>query len=144
MQKTLELSLISAGGVLLKEVITDIYIPAHLGKAGILFSHRPYISGLVKGEISFTDDKGKKHFMYIKKGVIKVSNNRILIITNSLEKGTEINPEEVENKLRDIEKKIKGSFTEETGPEELEKALNEKKEWVIKNQILTKILKNRK
>jgi F-type H+-transporting ATPase subunit epsilon len=119
--------------------ITELYIPAYFGEAGVLENHKPYISLLKSGEISYTDIKGKKFYLFIREGFLEVLDNKVSILSDSVEKGEALNKQEVEEKLTELDRRIKSSLTGEISPEELEEALEEQKEFKVKRKIIQKM-----
>ncbi len=123
--------------------ITELYIPAYFGEAGVLENHKPYISLLKSGEISYKDIKGKKFYLFIREGFLEVLDNKVSILSDSVEKGESLNKQEIEEKLTELDKRIKSSLTGEISPEELEEALEEQKEFKAKRTIIQKIEEGR-
>jgi F-type H+-transporting ATPase subunit epsilon len=123
--------------------ITELYIPAYFGEAGVLENHKPYISLLKPGEISYTDIKGKTFYLFIREGFLEVLDNKVSILSDSVEKGESLNKQEIEEKLTELDKRIKSSLTGEITPEELEEALEEQKEFKVKRKIIRKIEEGR-
>ena len=123
--------------------ITELYIPAYFGEAGVLENHKPYISLLKPGEISYTDIKGKTFYLFIREGFLEVLDNKVSILSDSVEKGESLNKQEIEEKLTELDKRIKSSLTGEITPEELEEALEEQKEFKVKQKIIRKMEEGR-
>lgn len=107
--------------------IKELYIPAFNGQAGILEDHKPYISLLEAGEMNYTDVSGKKFYYYIRKGIIKVIDNTISIICDSIEEIKLEKKKEIKDKLAELDEQIKSfsswiklkrNFEEETNLED--------------------------
>lgn len=139
MPENIELQIVTSTDASFKTEIKDIYIPAYLGEAGILENHLPYISLLNFGEISYTDLEGKRHYLIVHEGIIEVLSNKIVIISDLIEKGEELEKSEVEAKLNEVTNRIKSSLRGEITAEELEDALQEEKKLKIKFEITKKI-----
>ena len=153
MADTIHLEIVTAAEAAVKDSIKQLYIPAYLGKAGVLENHKPYISLLKPGEIFYTDIHDKNHYLYIHDGFMEVNNNRIVIIADTVERGEKLNKEEIEAKLVQLDKTINASIklvegmTEEEMkkmPEELASALVEQREFETKLKILQRIEKGKK
>jgi len=138
MSEKMILEIVSSTGEIEKARIKDLYMPAYLGQAGILHDHLPYISILKFGDISYTDLNNKKHYLFIYDGIVEVINNKITLISDSIEKGEDFDRKEVELKLKEVERRIQSSFKGEITPEELDEALEEKKKLKIKLNICKK------
>jgi ATP synthase F1 epsilon subunit len=130
--------------------IKQLYLPAYLGKAGVLEDHKPYITLIKPGEISYTDIQDKKHYLYIQEGFMEVNENKIVIISDAVERGETLNKEEIEKKLAELDKTIKASIKLEEGmteeemkkmPDELAQAIEEQTEFETKLKIIQKIEK---
>lgn len=148
MADTIHLEIVSAAAPAIKAAIKQLYIPAYLGKAGVLENHKPYISLLKPGEMFYTDIQDKNHYLYIRDGFMEVNDNKIIIVSDTIEKGEDLDKEKIEAKLTELDRKIKASvklvdgMTEEEMkklPEDLAQALEEQKEFEIKQKILQKM-----
>jgi len=148
MRETIQLKVVTYTGEALKIDIKELYIPAFNGQAGILQNHKPYISLLKAGEMSYTDSFDKKFHLYIRGGVIEVIDNKVSVICDSMEKIEAKNKKEIEDKLAELDKKIKALGKIEAGlsqdeivkvPVELAKTLEEQKEFQIKMKIIRDI-----
>ena len=150
MAERIHLEIVSSTEAPFKTGIKEIYIPAYYGEAGVLENHKPYVSLLQPGEVNYTDVNNKKFYLYIHDGFVEVNNNHVVIISDSVEKGETFDKAEIEAKLSDLEKQIKALQSKDmstedlqAAPEKFEKALAEQKEFTIKQQIITKIEKQK-
>ncbi|NIM11108.1 MAG: hypothetical protein GTO45_03900 [Candidatus Aminicenantes bacterium] len=150
MADSIHLEIITSTEPPIKASIKQVYIPAYLGKAGVLEDHKPYISLLKPGEVFYTDIMNKNFYLYIREGFMEVIDNKIVIITDALEKGELLNKEELEQKLAEIENRIQSLTKREMAadelkkaPEELANALEAQKELKIKQEIVQKIEKEK-
>jgi F-type H+-transporting ATPase subunit epsilon len=148
MSKMIRMEVVTYGDEALQVNIKELYIPAFNGQVGILQNHKPYISLLKAGEMAYTDSSGKKFHLYIRGGVIEVIDNKVSVICDSMEKIEAVNKKEIEDKLVELDKKIKALGKIEPGmsqnelekvPDELVKALEEQKEFQIKMKIIRDI-----
>ncbi len=137
----MQLQVVTSTDATFKTTVTELYIPAYLGEAGVLENHKPYISLLRSGEIVYTDISNKKKYLYIHEGFIEVLKNKVSIVSDSVEKGEDlvIASEEIEAKLEKLAARIKSSLKGEITPDELEEAIREQKEYTIKLEITKKI-----
>lgn len=69
----IQLNIISAEEASLTTEITELYIPAYYGEAGILENHLPFIAMLGAGEVSYKDISGKKHYLFVNSGFLELS-----------------------------------------------------------------------
>lgn len=150
MADSIHLEIITSTEPPIKAGIKQVYLPAYLGKAGVLEYHKPYISLLKPGEVFYTDIKNKNFYLYIGAGFMEVNDNKIIIVTDALEKGESLNKEEIERKLAEIDNRIQSLIKKERAaedlqkaPEELKKALAEQRELKTKQEIIQKIEKEK-
>ena len=141
MAETLEIKIICAEGELASLNATEIYIPAHKGKAGILPHHIPYITLLSFGEVSICDISGKWHYNFVDEGFVEVKDNVVTIISESVVPADKLERSEVDSQLKHVEEKIQSSFKGDISAEELKDALLDKEKWQIKADILDKTTK---
>ena len=139
MTEIIHLHVVTSTDTGLEASIHELYIPAYFGEAGVLENHKPYISLLNSGEISYTDIKGRKFYLFIREGLLEVLNNEVSILSDSVEKGELLSKQEIEEKLRELDERIKSALKGEISPEELEEALEEQKEFKVKQKIIQKI-----
>ena len=135
----INLEIITPEETVVKSEILDLYIPAFYGKAGILSNHLPYISLLKSGEISFDDVNKKKHYLYIENGFLEVQGNNISIISDKVVKSEDLNRDEIENRLSEVERKIKSASRDEISVEKLDMLLEENKKLISQKKIVEKL-----
>jgi len=138
MSDLLELEILTANTVVVREKIIDLYIPAFYGEAGILAHHLPYISVLKAGEVSFLDAASRRHYFYLENGFLEVRDNRIVIMADHLEKAAEMSEADLQNRIKETEARIKSSFTGALTPEELALELDRQKTLQIKWTLFKK------
>jgi F-type H+-transporting ATPase subunit epsilon len=148
MDDTIQLEIVTAAEPAIKASIKQLYLPAYLGKAGVLGDHKPYITLIKPGEISYTDIQDKSHYLYIREGFMEVNENKIVIISDAVERGETLNKQEIEIKLAELDKTIKESIKLEEGmteeemkkmPDELTQAIEEQTEFETKLKIIQKM-----
>ncbi len=134
MDESISLEVITATETAVKEDILELYIPAYYGEAGILENHLPYISILKFGEVSFKDLKGEFHYLYIENGFMEVRKNNIVIISDLMIKGEDLDPSLINSEIDEINKKIKSASEGLITAEELQDAL------VIQDKLKAKLV----
>jgi F-type H+-transporting ATPase subunit epsilon len=144
MADTIQLQVVTYTDAVLTASIKELYIPAYFGEAGVLEDHKPYISLLKAGEVAYMDIFYKNFYFFIRDGFIEVIKNKISIICDSVEKGEELDKEAVEERLKELDERIKSSLRGEITPEELEEALEEQQEFLIKQKIIRRIEEDKK
>ena len=129
------LKIITPEGLYLEDEINNIYLPGELGKTGILKDHLPMILKLACGILKYEDSNKNYHSFFIKKGFLKIENNIINILTEIIIKKEDLNSGEVDEKLSEINQKISGASSGLIKPDELNRLLNERKEWFEKKKL---------
>ncbi len=78
----------------------SLIITTMTGEYGILAGHSNLITAVSPGVLKFKTPNGDKYLAAVSKGILKVENNRVLILVNTIE-----NPDEIDEKraLRDEE-----------------------------------------
>lgn len=149
MAETIQLEVATYTDEILNIGVTELYIPAFLGQVGILPNHKPYISLLKAGQMMYTDVFGKKSHYYIRGGIIEVKEkNKVSVICDSVEKIELVNKKAIEDKLIELDKKIKSLVKIEPGmsaaeiqemPVQLAEVLKEQEEFEVKWKIIQDI-----
>ncbi len=148
MSQKINLQVVTSTDIVMETTITELYIPAYHGEAGILENHKPYISLLQPGEVNFVDVHNKKHYLYIGEGFIEILGNRVTLISDSVEKGDDLDKEAIKSKLEELDRNFKSTVKSEKDrkpdevvipQEDLDEALSQKREYTIKMDILRKM-----
>lgn len=139
MPETIELEVITSTNVVVKASITELYIPAYYGQAGILEHHLPYVSILRTGEIAYRDTQGITHYLFVYDGFMKTLGNKITIISDGVEMKEDLDKSEIESRYSELNQKIKAASRGDITADELDQALTEQKEIKIKLDMLKKI-----
>lgn len=139
MSETIQLNIISGAETSDSLDISELYIPAYYGQAGILENHLPFIAMLGAGEVSYKDTQGKKHYLFVNGGFLESHNNKIFLLADELERGEALNKEDIEEKLIEVDKIIKSSLKGDISPEELQERIGEQKALRSKIEIISKL-----
>ena len=78
----MKLEIIALDKTIFSGDVSEVTVPGSKGSFQILPNHAPLISTLSSGKISYEQD-GVTHELAITKGVISVSNNKIMILDRS-------------------------------------------------------------
>lgn len=95
----LHLEIATPERLLVKEDVTEVYIPAKDGMIGILPDHAPLLSELGVGELSYVDSTGRRKG-FIAGGWVQVLNNQVRVIADRAEGVTEIDIARAEASLK--------------------------------------------
>lgn len=90
------LHILEADGVFYDGKCISLVIPTTEGLYGIMANHENMISALVTGMVKYTTPDGEEHYAAISKGLLKVEDNEVLVLTESAEHSEEID----ENRAR--------------------------------------------
>nr|YP_009032762.1 ATPase epsilon subunit [Euglenaformis proxima]AGL12028.1 ATPase epsilon subunit [Euglenaformis proxima] len=94
---SLEMSIIIPNRIFLKDTVKEIILPTLTGQIGILNNHIPLFTGLDVGVISIRSESSSTWVtVVVTGGFALVNNNKITILVNEAEFGTDINYEEAE------------------------------------------------
>jgi len=150
MSETIQLEIVSSTELPFKLNIKELYIPAYMGETGILENHKPYVSLLEPGEVSYLDAQGKRSYLFVGDGFVEVLDNKVVLISDTVEQGKSLKAEEIDSGLAEIEKEIKYFSGKEMtdaemqeAPDKLEKAFARQKEYIIKAAIIKKQTTNK-
>ncbi|MGD9157617.1 MAG: F0F1 ATP synthase subunit epsilon [Desulfobacteraceae bacterium] len=88
----LNLEVVTPGGAIANVEADIVVAPGTEGEFGILPGHINFLSGIVPGELRYTDGE-KTEYMSITSGFAEVSNDKVSILVDSGEKAHEIDVE---------------------------------------------------
>ena len=81
-----DLKVVTPDGVAFQGKTISLVAPGTLGYLGILKNHAPLVTALEKGNLTYKDPQGEAHAFVIEGGFLEVRNNRVLVLTDRLEK----------------------------------------------------------
>jgi len=85
----LRFEVITPERVVLREAVEFVAVPAVLGELGVLYNHAPLVTGLKIGVVKYTKSN-QPNRMAVSGGVMEVNNNRVTVLADTAEIGTEI------------------------------------------------------
>ncbi len=141
MNDTVVLEIVGSTTSIVKTEIKDLYIPAYLGKTGILEHHLPYITILIFGEVVYTDKNNQPHYLYIEEGFLEVHDNQVMIISDDIQTGSNLNGDEIKSRLEKVTHMIQTAKSGDLSIDELDQLLEEEKRLKIKHEIIQKLAK---
>ena len=124
---------------MVKTEIKDLYFPALIGKTGVLEHHLPYITILGFGEVVYTDKNNQPHYLYIEEGFLEVHNNQVMIVSDAIQPGTDLNADEIKSRLEKVTHMIQTAKSGDITADELAECLEEEKRLKIKYDIIQKL-----
>ncbi|HDP95011.1 MAG TPA: ATP synthase F1 subunit epsilon [Candidatus Aminicenantes bacterium] len=136
MAELVELEIITAQRMLVRTQVSEVYVPAANGQAGILHHHLPYTALLGMGEVSYVDASGKRHGLFLRQGLVETADNRVVILAERVVTADELQKDELEKEMREVKQAIRGALSGETSPEELESALARERELDVMQKIV--------
>jgi F-type H+-transporting ATPase subunit epsilon len=90
----------------LSEAVDSVVIPGAAGYLGVLPGHAPLLTGLMIGEMSYTQD-GKEHTLAVAEGYAEVLRDRVSILAERCEKALEIDVDRAEKSKKRGERALK-------------------------------------
>lgn len=87
------------------EEVEGIVVPATEGFLGVLANHAPLISGLEIGVVNFSQE-GKDRTMAISGGFMEVIDNKVIILADTAELGSEIDALRAQDAKQRAEKRL--------------------------------------
>jgi F-type H+-transporting ATPase subunit epsilon len=82
---TFHLEIMTPGGSQFDEQVVSIVVPGELGYLGVLANHAPLITTLAQGDLKVTLEGNRDRFFRIPGGILKVSRNEAVLLTESIE-----------------------------------------------------------
>lgn len=104
---SLEVSIIVPERVFWKDSAKEIILPTLTGQIGILTNHTPIISGLTNGVLLIRSSSSTDWLsVIVTGGFALVNKNKVTILVNEAELGSEIDIQEAESTFLDIQSKL--------------------------------------
>jgi len=103
----LRLEIVTPEKKVLDANVDSVTIPTASGEAGILPNHAPLISALKPGILSYSS-KGTIERLAIAGGFVEVSSDKVAILTDTAESGSEIDAESARAEREAAEKALAG------------------------------------
>jgi F-type H+-transporting ATPase subunit epsilon len=135
----MELEIITAIETAVRAQVTEVYVPACLGQAGILFNHRPYITVLQAGELYYRDIVGTRFELFVTGGFLEVRDNRVTVIADSVERPDSWIREDLETRLQTSEAQIQSASSGTISPDELIIELANQRDLLCRLDVLQKV-----
>ena len=85
----IHLEVVTPSGAVISDDVDIVTAPGVGGEFGVLASHAPFLSTIKIGTMSFTKDKQTQYLM-VSGGFAEVSNNKITLLVESADFGSEI------------------------------------------------------
>jgi len=83
MKEYLSLTILSPSGVIIKEEVSEVYVPSKDGPIGILRGHTPLIAELAPLGVLRYQKNGAYTYVRITHGVVEVKPDELVILTQS-------------------------------------------------------------
>lgn len=107
------LEIITPEKVLISQDVDSVAAPGTFGEFGVLEDHIAFLSGIVPGELHYTD-QGQTTYFAVSSGFAEVANNKVSLVVDSAEKAHEIDMDRAKRaKERAEERLAKEAATEE-------------------------------
>jgi F-type H+-transporting ATPase subunit epsilon len=103
---TLNLKVITPSRLIIDEEVDEVVAPGDSGDFGVLPGHVPLIATLMPGELTYKIN-GVGKSMIIAGGIAEVSDDRVYVLTDSVLKSEEIDPEAARREAESILERLK-------------------------------------
>ena len=103
--KRVELDIVTPDKLVLKENVDEVYVPGKLGEFGILAQHTPFLTMLGIGTLRVVTG-GKERKFVINGGYAEVSDDKIIILTETCEEANVLDLKRARQALEESNKKI--------------------------------------
>ena len=130
MAETFQLSVITPTETLLDEQVSSIVVPGSEGYLGVLANHAPLITALAPGRLEVRDAAGEQTFYALSGGFLEVSNNKAILLADSMELTDHIDLERAKSAEARARRRLEeGSAKWDVGraQDSLDRALNRQK-----------------
>ena len=87
------LRLLTPAGLTLEDEATSIVAPGEMGYLGILRHHAPLVTTLAPGQLRWRREDGARELRRIGAGLLEVAHDRVVILTDSIDAGSEASSE---------------------------------------------------
>lgn len=116
MAESLSFEIVTPDGVKLTRSVEQLTAPGADGEFGVLPRHRPMLSALTAGIVSYTVD-GKTEQVAIGPGFAEIVDDRAVILTDKFVTKDAIDPVRVRLELKEVDEALDHFPGEPTGPE---------------------------
>lgn len=106
MAEKIQLEVVTPSRLVVSDEVDEVVAPGELGEFGVLPGHVPFISLLMPGELKFIKG-GVEQRMIIWGGVAEVRDDRVNILTDSVEDPATINTEAAKREIEAIMDQLK-------------------------------------
>lgn len=96
--------------------VNSASLPGSEGSFGVLSGHAPLVAALNAGALTYVDNSGREQSMAIGGGFFQVMDDRAMVLADSAEAASEIDPERARQSLERARQRLSGG-TLETGLE---------------------------
>jgi F-type H+-transporting ATPase subunit epsilon len=102
----MHLVIVTPGGSKVDTQATMVTVPGAVGELGLLPGHRPLISSLTIGLLSYQDGQ-RTHHLAINEGFVEVHDDKLAVVTETAEKPDEIDGDRARKSLEEADAKLK-------------------------------------
>jgi len=130
MAETFQLSVITPTETLLDEQVSSVIVPGSEGYLGVLANHAPLITALAPGRLEVKDGNGKQTFYALSGGFLEVSNNKAILLADSMESTDHIDLERAKSSEARARRRLEegsGKWDLGRAQDSLNRALNRQK-----------------
>ncbi len=130
----MQLEVVTPRGSKVKADVSQLTAPGTVGEVGILPGHRPLLSSLGIGVLSYTTG-GETRFLAVNGGYLEVADDRLIVITETAEAPTDIDLERARAALERSNQRVKETEADPNRAEELQLALDARRRAETRLQV---------
>ena len=99
------LEVVTPEGIIISQEADMVVAPGTEGEFGVLPEHINFLSGIVPGELRFTNENHTE-YMAVNSGFAEVSNDRVSVLVDSAEKAPDIDIDRAQSAMERAKKRL--------------------------------------
>jgi len=121
--KTFFVDIVSPSKQIFSGEVISLTAPGSEGNFQILFNHADFLTSLTYGELKLVIEEGKVNHYATSGGFLEVKNNKVIILTETIEKADEIDITRSREKITSL-KKVIDEKSKDIDPEQIRNSIS--------------------
>ena len=105
--KIIHVEIVTPEKVQYKDTALAVTVPGTKSPFQVLFNHAPIVSSLETGITTIRNIDDKELFFATSPGFVEVLRNKVSILVDNAEEASELNPQEIEDRIKENKRKLK-------------------------------------